>query len=175
MKRAAFTLIELLVVISIIGLLSTVAVVATNSSRVKARDAKRVADIVQLQKALELYYAVNGQYPLASGSTSPNVQWSTSDDAGWTALQTRMGPYMATLPKDPTQSASGWAVDANTFTYSYYSAGFGCPQQWYMIVYRLEVADGKPDPGVTACDGTFFQYGGSGSSTQVKTVGTRAQ
>jgi len=37
MKRTAFTLVELLVVIAIIGLLSTVAVIATSSARDKAR------------------------------------------------------------------------------------------------------------------------------------------
>jgi prepilin-type N-terminal cleavage/methylation domain-containing protein len=37
MKRSAFTLVELLVVIAIIGLLSTIAIVSTSSSREKAR------------------------------------------------------------------------------------------------------------------------------------------
>jgi prepilin-type N-terminal cleavage/methylation domain-containing protein len=55
-----FTLIELLVVISVIGLLASVLLVSINGARVKARDTKRVADISQIQKAMELYYANNG-------------------------------------------------------------------------------------------------------------------
>ena len=64
MKKArGFTLIELLVVIAIIGLLSTLAVVALNSAREKARDAKRVADVRQIQTALELFFNTNSGYP----------------------------------------------------------------------------------------------------------------
>ncbi|MCE9541445.1 prepilin-type N-terminal cleavage/methylation domain-containing protein [Candidatus Kaiserbacteria bacterium] len=52
-----FTLIELLVVIAIIGLLSSVILGSLNSARKKGRDARRLADVKQLQVALELYYS----------------------------------------------------------------------------------------------------------------------
>lgn len=61
-----FTLIELLVVIAIIGILSSVVVASLNSARKKARDARRVADVKQLQLALELYFdssTGSGKYP----------------------------------------------------------------------------------------------------------------
>lgn len=63
MNKKGFTLIELLVVIAIIGLLSTLAVVALGSARTKARDSKRLADLKQLQTALELYYTDQNAYP----------------------------------------------------------------------------------------------------------------
>jgi len=64
-KRTArgFTLIELLVVIAIIGILSSVVLASLNDARTKSRDAKRVADVKQLQLALELYFDSNGGYP----------------------------------------------------------------------------------------------------------------
>lgn len=62
-NKKGFTLIELLVVIAIIGLLSTLAVVALSSARTRARDSKRVADMKQLQTAMELYYSDNAAYP----------------------------------------------------------------------------------------------------------------
>jgi len=64
-KTQGFTLIELLVVIAIIGILSSVVLASLNSARTKARDAKRVSDIKQLQLALEMYYDDNSNYPTA--------------------------------------------------------------------------------------------------------------
>jgi len=102
MKRRAFTLVELLVVIAIIGLLSTVAVVSTNASRMNARNAKRKADLVQISKALDLYYADNNAYPSTGG------QWWAACATGCSfvikganAWIPGLSPYLATLPADP--------------------------------------------------------------------------
>jgi len=62
-NKRGFTLIELLVVIAIIGILSSVVLASLNSARLKARDARRVADLKQIQVALELYYDANTKYP----------------------------------------------------------------------------------------------------------------
>ena len=69
-SQKGFTLIELLVVIAIIGLLSTLAVVALNSARQRSRDAKRVADIRQIQTALELGFSEGSIYPTAGPTTN---------------------------------------------------------------------------------------------------------
>jgi type II secretion system protein G len=172
--KMGFTLIELLVVISIIGLLASVVLISLNSARTKARDTRRKADARQFQTALELYYNDNNQYPASGGATAPNGGWSNSNDSSWATLQTALAPYMSKLPTDPKQSGSGWPGDGANYSYGYFSLGYGCPQQWYMLVYNLEI-NGGPDPGSQACDGTFFQYGGAGANTNIKTVGAKAK
>ena len=115
-KQKGFTLIELLVVIAIIGLLSTLAVVALNNARSKARDAKRISDIKQIQTALELYYNDAGAYPAAI----------TAGDA----LSYDGTNYMSIIPSDPTPADNGCPegytysqADSTTYSLSYCLGG----------------------------------------------------
>ncbi len=66
-SKTGFTLIELLVVIAIIGILSSVILASMTSSRQKSRDAKRIAELTQMVRTLELFYDSNQRYP----STTP--------------------------------------------------------------------------------------------------------
>ncbi len=95
-KQIGFTLVELLVVIAIIGLLSTFAIVAFNGARAKARDAQRVADIKQIQTALELYRSYEDTYPSASGTVPPT--FITSPLVGANSSVT----FMKVVPSNPT-------------------------------------------------------------------------
>jgi prepilin-type N-terminal cleavage/methylation domain-containing protein len=58
-----FTLVELLVVITIIGVLSSTVLAGMSSARERSRDAARISQLREVQKALEIYYVRNGSYP----------------------------------------------------------------------------------------------------------------
>ncbi len=130
-KTKGFTLIELLVVIAIIGILSTLAVVALNSARSKARDAKRVADIKQVQTALELYYNDASAYPSTTGTLgNGNFAVLCKGTSGTGFVATGATPcgagatvYMGQVPKDP---------GSNTYLYN------GGDSNTYGITFSLE-------------------------------------
>lgn len=67
-KNKGFTLIELLVVIAVIGLLASIVLVSVGPARKKARDARRLSDVRQINLAMEMCYDDSGcagaeQYP----------------------------------------------------------------------------------------------------------------
>lgn len=107
-------------IIAMIGLMSTLAVVALNSARAKSRDSKRVADIKQIQTALELYYADNDGYPVDSlylggyDGTSSNVLSSS----GFSSLAGSSGQtYMAEVPKAATPADGKCTEEQNNYYY----------------------------------------------------------
>jgi prepilin-type N-terminal cleavage/methylation domain-containing protein len=126
-KQKGFTLIELLVVIAIIGLLSTLAVISLGNARAKSRDAKRVADVKQIQTALELYYNDTSQYPSPAaastfytvGESSTNFKCidKTNGFSGTCASSATNPVYMAKVPAAPTPNDGNCTVGSNLYSY----------------------------------------------------------
>lgn len=94
-NKKAFTLIELLVSVAIIGLLATISIIALNSARARARDAKRVSDIKQMQTAIEFYYNNHGHYPQYTTLQNCSVE-------SYNALNALVTEgIMSNIPRDP--------------------------------------------------------------------------
>ena len=143
-RNKGFTLIELLVVISIIGILSSVVLASLNSARKKARDARRVSDIKQLQLALEVSFDENGAYP--------------------TVLNTTTLTSLPVIPTDPVTAAA----------YSYAALGSGADCTSYHLGATLEestnaaLTSDADAPVGTACTGSAADFAGDDPLYDVK-------
>ena len=105
-----FTLIELLVVIAIIGILSSVVLASLNTARVKARDARRMADLHSLELAIALYYdSNNGTFP--NNDNTRAGDWSA-------AYKTQLAPYISQPPLDPLANDVGRYYGSHRMTWS---------------------------------------------------------
>lgn len=152
-KQAGFTLIELLVVIAIIGTLASVVLSSLNIAREKGRDAKRLAEAKEIQKALESYYLDNGSYPQYTWRCSYAENWNSQ-------LGADLAEYFpGNMPTDPINESSSNAY-AGGLNYCYYANGYGASGQWYMLLIPQEIANESIDnsDGVVACNGTEFNY-----------------
>ena len=145
--RKGFTLIELLIVIAIIGILASVILIGLGGAQRGGRDARRIADLQQIQNGLQLYYNANSKYPATP----------TGGEVGDLTL-----PGVPSLPKDP---------DGSQYTYQQLGLGRG-----YVLIATLEDAgnnkggvegdisdggvgaDGKPTvtTPVSDCGGTKY-------------------
>ncbi|MFH1667583.1 MAG: type II secretion system protein [Candidatus Komeilibacteria bacterium] len=141
-KTKGFTLLELLVVIAIIGLISTFAVVQLNSGRQKARDAKRISDMKQLQTALEFYYDDNDSYLMAApcNASFPDRIYTC------TSLSSYIPAYA--LLKDPSGSTTACATTSTAdCDYALGTASVSA----YRVDFHLEAASSLGNTGADAC------------------------
>lgn len=144
-STSGFTIVELLIVIVVIAILASISIVAYSGIQARARDSQRRNDVSEIVKALELYYADNGQYPTSSGagSTTINSSWSTTADASWQSLSNALKTYLNKLPTDPTSTPNGNVQATGNYNYAYFSAGSYCngamtSHQAYLLIYQLE-------------------------------------
>ena len=120
-NKKGFTLIELLVVISIIGLLSTLAVVSLSAARVRGRDVKRLADARNIQGALELYASDKGTYPIPAEQPIILSDGCIDRVTGAQAAGTTCTDVLMKIPKSQTAIAEDlykYRTDTNGTKYA---------------------------------------------------------
>ena len=142
---------ELLAIILIIAILATFAVIALFKARVQACDSRRVADIKQIQTALELYFYDANSYPKA-------LPWGG-------VLQNRETgkTFMERVPQAPSFCVYGDACKgAANLNYDYISADVN----QYRLNYCLDVpSGGNPAGPKFAKPGVIDSVGSANSCT----------
>lgn len=111
MNKKAFTLIELLIVIIILGFMAALITGNFLTSLKKGRDAKRKADLEQIQRALEMYYEDKKVYPLG---TSFAFNAPLTDSVSGKI-------YMQKIPNDPKSGSYEYKTDTNGTYYKLYA------------------------------------------------------
>jgi len=147
----SFTLIELLIVIVIVGVLATFVTISLVSSRAKARDDKRLADINSLANAIDQYSAENKRkYPIVTGGGAAD------EDTYYVSLvsgtfSSRVRAYINPVPQDPS-TAQG---------YRYVYVVKGDQLKAALIVDKMEKSRAKcniPSTGISGLPDTVAAY-----------------
>ncbi len=145
-KSLGFTLIELLVVIAIIGILSAVVISSLRVARERARDARRLSDMKEIETALALYYNDNGRFPIGLSHTE-NDTGGCGGTLGWcgdtNSLKVDLAPYYAL----PTKYSDGFDK-----TY-YFRTSLGDNYQSYGFMLNLESSNNSVKK---TTDGGFY-------------------
>ncbi|MES2668183.1 MAG: prepilin-type N-terminal cleavage/methylation domain-containing protein [Patescibacteria group bacterium] len=127
-----FTLIELLVVVAIISLISSVAYAGFSKARANARDAKRIADLQQVVRALELYNNDFKDYPVSGGT-----QFGCTSQYCLSVLTDELVPrYIQQIPFDPIVGNINPGSGSLPHTGYYYCKVANIPG--YQITVQLE-------------------------------------
>ncbi len=87
-NQRGFTLIELIVVVTIIGILAGIALVNVSTAQRKAREAALRANLNQMRKAIDDFYADKQRYPSDLNELVPN--------------------YIRRIPSDPITMQQDW-------------------------------------------------------------------
>ena len=120
-QQAGFSLVELLVVIFIIGVLASLLVTNLAGVRNRAEDSQAKANLIELKKALRIYYNDYQNYPGdSSGSIAGCGAAGTSVCSGGTFSNGSDTVYMKDLPEN----------------FSYYSDG----DEEFLLVVTLDNA-----------------------------------
>ena len=99
MRRSGFSLIELMVVMTIIIVISAVAMVNYSGSTKKARDSRRIADLEKIRMALEVVRQSGTTYPSNTNYLEPD--------------------YLSKVPVDPkTGGTYPYIIESGNYRYA---------------------------------------------------------
>lgn len=103
-----FTLVELLVAVAIISILTAIVTANFSTARARARDAKRISDVAQIQLALAYFFDRCNQYPKII--TDLDYECPVNSDV-------TLGQFLSKIPSTVTIPNSNPSSNADNFKY----------------------------------------------------------
>ncbi len=103
-NKQAFTLVELIVVITILAILWTIAFISLQWYSAQARDSKRLSDISNIKKSVELFSLNTWKYPKPDDSFIISYSWETLRYQWivWDQVSANLSRNLQEKPTDPT-------------------------------------------------------------------------
>ena len=100
----------------VVAILAAIAIPALQDYRSRSEDRQRVADLAQIQEALDYYHFDHGAYPVSAAQTTDALGFAT-------ALNELVSSgYLASLPNDPFGTLATY-IYQSTSDGSYYCLG----------------------------------------------------
>jgi len=157
-KQKGFTLLELLVVITIIGILAGVVVLNSIKGAARARDARRIQEVFQISRALQMYYSEKGKYPdnTDSGDVGCQGDWDAGsilngeDDTFIEPLVTEGFLDVIPIEKNPTGD-SDW--EKCSYRYMKVTDPCGCSGTYAILYATCEENDCPTNERPACCTG----------------------
>jgi len=131
-----FTIIELTVVVAVIGIMTTIGIVAYSDVQMRSRNDSRSSKVYVLAEALEKYYNKNGEYPLCASIASP-----VTADTVVTNILKGLDPDVLRTPSAAKGTNSVACSDPTSDTYGYIVSGSGAE---FTLKYKEEGTSNLP-------------------------------
>ncbi len=118
-RRHGFTIVELLIVIVVIAILAVVTVVAFNGMQARAQFTRLNGELGSINKAIALYQAENGTYPVTGTFGAPGWRYSCS-----TGIANFISGISTHINNPPQAPCNGGATSNDTWLYASDGAGY---------------------------------------------------
>lgn len=140
-SKSGFTVAELMITVTIILILASITIASYNGIQKRNRDTKRLTDMSNIVKALDIYNGDTNTYPATSASPSANGCTANGYSYSWATDGTWLNPlvtgkYIDSAPIPPKSSCTMW--------YSYLNPGptaYGCASRtkpYFVLIIQTE-------------------------------------